>query len=518
MKKIKSILLIFFSLTNLIGLRAQLNTYSKVYYDSTEVGFRAQFSIPTPENGYIIGGNYSSNAGHVFKVDSDGILLWNKQFNSSSILYPQINFNSIASSNDSCYVIAGKTFTSLSTSNALLTKINGNGDIIWTRTLSKTGYSLAIYSIQQTMDSGFILTGSAEINSNNNRIFVAKTNSNGVLKWLEIFDNNTNYVGTSVKQMPDSGYIVIGGADPNKGLGSSFFLLKLLEDGKIDWSKKYNRNNCLGFDVLISNNNLFCYFISNKIELLKTDNSGNILWSKKYGTLLLDPKKTNPRMHQLLDGSFIIPSGSYYHGTISKIDTAGTNIFAKSLQLNPIEIWETKSRNLAILGNGPMSGLRTTGYNAPQIGLIKADSLGLAASCIFSDSPTSDTTLLTSNILSITKIDGGKDTSILLLSRNMPVLTQTRCVTIISGVSKNELINTIQISPNPSNGFFKLSEANSQTYKIAIYDVYSNCIYNGIIKSNEDQIDLINNASGIYFYKLESAYGKTFTGKLVIEK
>ena len=250
--------------------------------------------------------------------------------------------------------------------------------------------------------------------------------------------------------------------DPNKGLGSSFFLLKLLEDGKIDWSKKYNRNNSLGFDVLISNNNLFCYFISNKIELLKTDNSGNILWSKGYGNKLPDHRIITPRMQQLLDGSFIIPSGSYY--------------------------------------------------------LIKADSLGQAASCIFSDSPTSDTTLLTSNILSFTKIDGGKDTSTLLISRKMPVLTQSRCVTRFIGIINADLLNTVQISPNPSSGIFKLSEANSQTYKIAIYDVYSNCIYNGIIKSNEDQIDLINKASGIYFYKIESPNGITFTGKLVIEK
>ncbi len=518
MKKIKSILLIFLLLTNLIGLRAQLNTYSKVYYDSTEIGFRAQFSIPTPEDGYIIGGNYSSNAGHVLKVDSDGILLWNKQFNSSSILYPQINFNSIASSNDSCYVIAGKTFTSLGTSNALLTKINGQGDIIWTRTISKTGYSLAIYSIQQTMDSGFILTGSAEINGNNYRIFVAKTNSNGVLKWLEIFDNNNNNVGASVKQMPDSGYIVIGGVEPTKGLGSSFLLLKLFQNGTIDWSKKYNQPNCLGFDVIFTNNNLFCYFITSKIELLKTDYNGNILWSKEYGNKLSDNRNIIPRFHLLQDGSFIIPSGSFYQGSIRKIDTNGNIKFINYLQLNSFEIWETKSKNLAIIGNGPMFGLKTTGYYAPQIGLIKADSLGLAASCIASGTPTTDTTALTSNILSFTKIDGGKDTSMLLLSRNTLVLTQSRCVTRFTGIIKEDLLTTVLISPNPSSGIFKLSEANSQTYKIAIYDVYSNCIYNGIIKSNEDQIDLINNASGIYFYKLESAYGKTFTGKLVIEK
>ena len=223
-------------------------------------------------------------------------------------------------------------------------------------------------------------------------------------------------------------------------------------------------------------------------------------------------------MQQLLDGSFIIPSGSYYQGSIRKIDTNGNIKFINYLQLNSFETWETKSKNLAILGNGPMYGLRTNGYDAPQIGLIKADSLGQAASCIFSDSPTSDTTLLTSNILSFTKIDGGKDTSTLLISRKMPVLTQSRCVTRFIGIINADLLNTVQISPNPSSGIFKLSEANSQTYKIAIYDVYSNCIYNGIIKSNEDQIDLINKASGIYFYKIESAYGKTFTGKLVIEK
>ena len=518
MKKIKPILIVCFLLIAKFELNAQLNTYSKVYYDSTEGGFRADFSIPTPESGYIIGGTYSSNAGHIFKVDSDGILIWNKQFHSSSILYPELNFNSIASSNDSCYVIAGKTFTSLSTSNALLTKINGKGDIIWTRTISKTGYSLAIYSIQQTMDSGFILTGSAEINSNNYRIFVAKTNSNGALNWFKIFDNNSNSVGKSVKQLPDSGYIVMGGNDHSTGQGSSFLLFKLFQNGTIDWAKNYNQPDCLGFDVLFSKNNLFCYFITKKIGLLKTDYSGNILWAKEYGNKLSDFRNTIPKMHQLLDGGLIIPSGSNYQGSIRKVDTNGNIKFINYLQLNPFEIWETKSKNLAIIGNGPMFGLKTTGFDAPQIGLIKADSIGMAASCIFGGTPISDTTVLTRTIVSLTKIEGGKDTSMILLSRNMQVLTQTRCVTRLTGVIKGDLINTVQISPNPSNGIFKLSEANSQTYKTAIYDVYSNCIYNGIIKSNEDQIDLINKASGIYFYKLESANGIMYTGKIVIEK
>lgn len=518
MKKIKPILIVCFLLIARFELHAQLNTYSKVYYDSTEVGFRAHFSIPTPENGYLIGGSYSTNYGHVLKVDSDGVVIWNKQFNSSSVLYPEINFNSIASTTDSCFVLAGKAFTSLSTSNALLTKINGNGDIIWTRSISQAGYSLAIYSIQQTIDSGFILTGSAENNSNSYRIFVAKINSNGILTWLKIYDYS-NSTGISVKQMPDSGYIVIGGADPNKGIESSFFLLKILQAGNIDWAKKYTQPNCLGFDVLVTKNNLFCYYNNTKSGLLKTDLSGNIIWVKNYGRSFFQKGSDIPKIHLLQDGSFFIPSGSYLiGGFINKIDSSGNIKFIKDLQLNPLEIWETKSKNLAIIGNGPMFGIKTTGYNAPQIGLIKADSLGIAANCIFNDIPNSNIPSLASNNLTFTKIDGGKDTSMILTSRNMPVLTQTRCVTIISGVSKNELINTIQISPNPSSGIFKLSEANSKTYKIAIYDIYSNCIYNGIIKSNEDQIELINKASGIYFYKLESAKGIMYTGKIVIEK
>jgi len=58
------------------------------------------------------------------------------------------------------------------------------------------------YSVQQTSDGGYIVTGEYS-----DDIYLLKTDAYGIREWQKIF---SGYVGYSVQQTSDGGYIVAG--------------------------------------------------------------------------------------------------------------------------------------------------------------------------------------------------------------------------------------------------------------------------------------------------------------------
>ena len=75
---------------------------------------------------------------------------------------------------------------STNSSNALLIKINDNGEIIWEKTFGKYGED-AGFSVAPTLDSGFIITGKSNSLENNNEnlfdLWILKTDPNGYSKF-----------------------------------------------------------------------------------------------------------------------------------------------------------------------------------------------------------------------------------------------------------------------------------------------------------------------------------------------
>lgn len=83
-----------------------------------------------------------------------------------------------------------------------------------------------------------------------------------------------------------------------------------------------------------------------------------------------------------------------------------------------------------------------------------------------------------------------------------------------TSVVENESQATIFISPNPSSGQFKFNMEDfklSRNCKIEIYNLEGSLIYNSIIINTKFNLDLSNQATGIYFVKI-------YDEKLVITK
>lgn len=159
MKKLLSVLISALPLILFVNVQAQQNTFSKILYDSTDNFLHAYSIVPSFNNGYIMTGEFGYK-GIVLKIDSAGNPIWNRiidRINTTD--YLSFRLRSLTRTYDSCYVIAGDADNSPHGKiDALVIKMNDDGDTIWTKTFTHDYYLYTKY-ISQTLDSGYIFVG-----------------------------------------------------------------------------------------------------------------------------------------------------------------------------------------------------------------------------------------------------------------------------------------------------------------------------------------------------------------------
>ena len=512
---------LFIAFISLISFaNAQQNSFSKVLMDSS--GYTQAYSIiKTTDNNYMIVG--SDNGALVLKIDTVGNIIWDKNFGN----YYNENFRSIIVTRDSCCVLIGNVYNPIdSLSDIFCVKINLNGDTLWTREINM-GYNDYTLAIQQTFDNGFILAGYSSQNiSPLSMITVVKLDANGNLVWGKTFTGgNYNNIAYTVKQMPDSGYVVTGYVD---SMSSDFqqraFLMKLTSIGNIAWSKinitskPYYYSSV--WDVTITAGGLLCYIEHYSGDIImKTDFTGNVLWSK----LMYNPENTainssSLKLRHTNDGGYVFISD---YSVLRKIDSVGNPSWSNRYWLNTInDIVESKDKGFMVLGNGPMETTKKLNNIPGEIAIIKTDSLGISSTC-HAGSVTLTSTAYPINLSTISFISATAGTMIsshpLIVN---PLLTERNgCVDVVGSIQEDkDKENAIQVYPNPAmeTSIIKWDKA-FQFSTLEIYDV----IGTSVLKTNVSNllsftIDGGLYTKGIYFIKLSDNNGNNITKKLII--
>ena len=239
--------------------------------------------------------------------------------------------------------------------------------IEWQKCLGGTDYDRA-YSIQQTIDGGYIVAGhTASINgdvSTNHGYedyWLIKLTSIGVISWQKCFGGTLYDYATSVQQTLDGGYIVAGYVRSTNGdvAGNhgvnDYWVVKLTSSGNITWQK------CLGGTLSDQANSIQQtvdggYIVVGGVSSTNGDvigNHGNIdYWAVKLtSTGTIDWKKclggssndVANSVKQTIDGGYIIAGESQSndgdvtgnHGDkdywVVKLDSTGTLDWQKTL-------------------------------------------------------------------------------------------------------------------------------------------------------------------------------------------
>jgi hypothetical protein len=197
---------------------------------------------------------------------------------------------SIDQTTDGGYIITGMTESyGNGSGDVWLLKLNSVGDTVWTKTIGESITEEGL-TVRQTSDDGFIITarkGSIPFDTE-----LIKTNNVGDTLWTQTFGAAESDILSGIQETDDNGFILSGWTQSfgNMNGQADSWLVKTNNIGDTLWTKTYGglgweqgkaiQTNDGGF-LLTSVTHSFNN--SGQAWLIKTNNVGDTLWTKLYG-------------------------------------------------------------------------------------------------------------------------------------------------------------------------------------------------------------------------------------------
>ena len=240
-------------------------------------------------------------------------------------------------------------------------------------------------SVLQTYDGGYCLGGT--INANNGDIFLLKLNSIGDTLWTKTFGGNFDDILFSVAQTFDSGFILAGQTRSFSTGITDAYLIRTDASGNLVWSKNYGGFDSEWFSSIqqtddsgfIACGSTFTFGSGiQDIYLVKIDPFGNIKWTKTIGGSGWDRASS---IQQTFDKGFIIT------GSTTSFTAASGRIYLVKTDKNGSLVWSNILGG--VMGEGGHcvrqckdSSFVVTGYTnsfgagAQDVFLLKTDESG----------------------------------------------------------------------------------------------------------------------------------------------
>ena len=331
----------------------------------------AQAVVNTTDGGYAILGHTQSMDGDVtnkfnesydywiLKYDSTNQIQWQKTYGGSA----DDRGTDITQTIDGGYAVIGKSKSSDGevSENAgyddfWIIKLDENGSITWDYSFGYAGSDVP-YSIIQTSDNGFLVSGVLDVSASNGQgnrasstqrrhaggdYWVIKLNANGIKEWSNYYGGAFTDTAYDAIQTADNSYIVVGSSDSadvdisnNKG-SYDFWAIKISETGTLIWEKSYGGDqvdeahaisktadgnyiivgDTRSNDLDISQNNGAA-----DLWIIKITPEGDLIWEKTLGGSSFDVGRA---ISKTQDNGFLI-SGSSRSTNGNLTDNKGQN-------------------------------------------------------------------------------------------------------------------------------------------------------------------------------------------------
>lgn len=446
---------------------------------------------------------------------------------------------SLQQTTDGGYIIAGRT-NSFGPGNysVYLIKTNADGDTLWTKTIGGSNIDEA-YSIQQTTDGGYIIVGDTRsTGAGDYDVYLIKTNENGVTQWTKTFGGIYSDWGSSVKQTSDNGYVIVGYTSSFGPGENNVYLIRTNTNGDTLWTKAIGPV----YPALSSGNSIQQttdggYIIAgqmrggsggiNKVYLIKTNSSGDTLWTKTLGW----GQGVGYSVQQTSDGGYIIGAdldnfdGQSYNVYLIKTNANGDVLWEKTFGGNDYDYGgsaqQTTDGGYVIVGN-----TRSIGAGLFDVYLIKTNSNGdtvwtktFGGTDQESGSSVQQTTDGRYVIAGITRSFGAGNNDVYFIKTDA-----NGVVAVNSEVGIPSYFSLDQNYPNPFNPVtsFRFQIPQRSFVKLEIFNSLGQQVTTVVDEEKEAgnyeiSWDAAGLSSGVYFYKLTAG---TFieTKKLVLLK
>ena len=290
------------------------------------------------DQGYVVAGSGSYEF-WMFKVDSQGMVLWSKTYVYNDENPSSSNLYSLIQTNDGGFALAGSTETSEGGKDFWLVKTDSKGNAQWNQTYNSGTYKDSLgdeypredeaKSVIQTRDGGYALAGSASLYraSTSSVVYaswVVKTDAQGKHLWNKGYDSPNDPREFSIIQTSDGGYAISGTQNED------FYLMKIDSTSQLQWSKTYGDKgtdtpcglvqlNDGGYAMAGTWTTINTTATVSTMGLLRLDSSGQTSWIKTY-TAKQNATATNYdvaracAMVRTSDGSYAIVGSTMFGG------------------------------------------------------------------------------------------------------------------------------------------------------------------------------------------------------------
>jgi hypothetical protein len=302
----------------------------------------------TADGGYIIAGathsfekggidvdGYPSSDVWIIKTDPKGVEEWNRSYFG---VFWDFGYSVQQTLDGGFIVLANLALDYLGFYDIWLIKLDKNGEEEWNRTHGTWKNDMG-YSIQQTSDGGYIITGETDRYTfgdptgpyyTESDIWLLKTDEAGNEQWNRTFGGNQTEYANEVKQTGDNGFIIVG----TRGYffnNLDIWLIKTNETGEEQWNRTFgvdNYNDDIGYSVDLTHDGGYvitgmgkstCSW-SSSICLIRTNETGILEWDKTYGG---GYEEIGYSVNATTDGGFIMTGSQDYDVILIKTDTEG---------------------------------------------------------------------------------------------------------------------------------------------------------------------------------------------------
>ncbi|MBI3510894.1 MAG: T9SS type A sorting domain-containing protein [Bacteroidetes bacterium] len=232
--------------------------------------------IQCSDGGYLIGASSYNAGNYLIRTDANGTVTWTKSISlASGAALDEVGQNTSLG----YYVLSEGSDSSFMSTRYYLTLLDAGGSILSTHQYSTNGYTYNSAKVRQTLDGGYMISESLY-----EKIGALKTDGNGVAQWNYSFTADTSI---SAKDPSFDCVVNSDGSMIFTGKRSSdIALVKSDASGNMMWTKtlsngsSYYHTNSIaalpGGGYIIAGYEDYIAF------LMKTDASGNITWYKTY--------------------------------------------------------------------------------------------------------------------------------------------------------------------------------------------------------------------------------------------
>jgi hypothetical protein len=252
---------------------AKLSSTGQIQWTHVFVDPNSQYSAAysvrqTADGAYIVGGevsyavtsSYTESEITVFKLDSTGTLVWQRDYAAGADAY----FQSLALTSDGGAIVIGTVDTQTATtytSSVLLLKLDSTGKAQFARTILPSGNisDLNLVGVQQTADGGYAFAGYYFENTvYTERAWLVKTDSAGSMQWDKIYGPDVQYSDRSFRsfqQTSDGGFIAAGSTNQFNGGDTSIWLVKTDSNGNISNCADVHNDSAVTGSIVVTVSN-----------------------------------------------------------------------------------------------------------------------------------------------------------------------------------------------------------------------------------------------------------------------